>query len=345
MLEKTILVQPPVDPTGNPARRWSGMINQLPDEELRASLRTIDPDQALLARFPFGSDVQAFYASRRDIWAYDACLTMMFDFVKPIGPGKEVTSSRAAYALKVGCGACLVPAGVLIAGLFVSTWSFPDFARNFEARYLSAIDKRPFYRVVIKKNPDIIAESFIYLTTEPFGKHFSEIGHSDEENLQKRLGAKLSSAVTGALGITRNAQDRLLRDTAERQAAMLEAAAGLNPMACRAYLIDGVLSGLVSEASPPTETFLEAMETAYLDGLRRAPVPIPAESEVQPVLVNAMRGPVPLTLEEIRAINTPKTAPADGLCRAYAKWFHNISAATPPEAATALRYLLSDGPQ
>jgi hypothetical protein len=340
MLEKTILVQPPVDPTGNPARRWSGMINQLPDEKLRASLRTIDPDQALLVRFPSGSDVQAFHAVPRDIWAYDACLAMMFDFVKPLGPGQKVTSSRATYALKVGCGACLVPAGVLITGLFLSTWSFLDFARHYEA----AIDQWPFYRVVIKESADIIAESFIYFETR-FGTSSGEIGHSDAENIQKQLGAKRSSAITRALRITRNAQDRLLRDIVERQAAMLEAAAGPNPMACRAYLIDGVLSGLVNEGSPPTEKFLEAMETAYLDGLRRPPVPIPAESEVQPVLVNAMQGPIPLTPEEIQAIETPKTAPADGLCRAGAKWFHNISAATPPEAATAFRYLLYDGPQ
>jgi hypothetical protein len=86
--------------------------------------------------------------------------------------------------------------------------------------------------------------------------------------------------------------------------------------ACGAYLGTGDASRLLKAASTAARQWLEDMEAAYLDALRRGPVPVLSTAEALPMAERAMREPDALRTEEVAAITQPENAPAKTVCQA-----------------------------
>jgi hypothetical protein len=345
--EKTVLLLPPVS-RRSLRKRWAGLVERFADERYRQSLLAIAPQRTLLARFPPGSGVAAYRASGRDVWAYDACLMMASEETFAPEHGAVTLTRRILRAVRP---AAMAAVALLIGALLLPHWSFLDpaeqrgRAEQFHAGFRKGLAAHPFVRAVIDHDREaqqkLYREAVLYSVLGPFGWQLSEFGHTDEENLKKRYAPILGPVLTHASRINLNANDPLLQRVVEQEAAALDALSTTHPDVCREVLMTGTVSLPVEQGA--LRTYLEALEAAYLDGLKRPVAPDPTEDKGRSVLVRAMKGPDALSRTELDAIQHPATAPAAVVCQGFARMFRNLAAQPASEAALGLHYLQEAG--
>jgi hypothetical protein len=341
MLEKTVLLLPPVD-RRSLTKRWLGLVSELPIDELRASLWTVVRHRTRLARFNVGGHIVAYDAQGSDSWAYDACLTIALQTEEPVAGKVGITKSRPPLYRRTARRAALTSAAIFIGALLLSKSS--PVPQDLQKQWEVSLNRVPYLRALMRDNASIKERLYIENMRYALGifGQLGELTDLDEDHLSKRYATILAPALAGARRASVSAHDQLLQNLAGHEATALHTAAGANATACQAYLLTGNPSELFKTVPKAAEMLLGSMEAAYLDGLQRGPVKVPSKAETQPIWVHAVNEPDALTSDEVGAMTNPDSAPASTLCRAYAKFLRNVSVRKTSEAATVMRYLMAD---
>ena len=354
MLGKTVLLFPPVKPK-ELAARWLGVVSHLGTGAPGAALQAIDPRRILVARFGNDGGLIAWEARERSIWAYDACLTLGLELEMSRLPAVDINPRRAKL-LRHAWFAAVIPVASLVAALLEPRWVTDgaplERAERVVARYesdsIGQLAGRPYFRIVFRNNEALRAKemsaAILYDLDQPLKEDLIELlsrsrGTAVPDKLRERLDSIALGTAASALRVALNAQDELLRVVAGRAAVLLAFASDAEPVACAEFLTTGNRSLLVKMPPTVVDDALNSLEAAYLDGRRRPSVRTPVQAEAQPLMQRLMGTPNAFQLEELDAVARPDAALPNTLCRAYAKLLHNISMATPSDAATALRYI------